>query len=88
MSRPVRVSVAAIRERACEDKARLSDEAAARAVAMRQLQAGSFRGRKAWVYACGWCRGFHITSKYQTGNRPGAVTAENALVTVKTEARA
>lgn len=84
----MRVSAAAIRERACEDKARLSDEAAARAVAMRQLQAGSFRGQKAWVYPCRYCRGYHITSKYQAGNSPGAVTAESALVIARTEGRA
>lgn len=59
---------------------RLANEATARAVAMQALQTGTFRGQKAWVYACRFCRGWHITSKYSAGNRPGAVTAENAFV--------
>jgi hypothetical protein len=68
------------RERSCSDKVRLADEGAARAVAMTALQSGTFRGAKAWVYPCRYCRGFHITSKYGAGNLPGAVTASSTLV--------
>ena len=68
------------KERSCEAKVRLASEAAARALAMSKLQGGTFRGAKAWVYPCAYCRGWHITSKYAAGNRPGAVTAHNAFV--------
>lgn len=68
------------KERSCASKVRLASEAAARALAMPKLQGGTFRGDKAWVYACIYCRGWHITSKYAAGNRPGAVTATDACV--------
>lgn len=67
-------------ERACTDKVRLSDEAAARATAMVWIGSGRFTSAKAWVYACRYCRGWHITSKFGQGNAPGAVTATNALI--------
>lgn len=68
------------RERSCGAKARLASEETARATAMRAIQSGGFRGAKAWVYPCVFCRGWHITSKYAATNRPGAVTATDPCV--------
>lgn len=63
------------RERSCTDKKRLASEAAARALASHLIGIGKFTGKKAWVYPCPHCRGFHITSKFGHDNLPGAVTA-------------
>lgn len=68
------------KERSCLDKARQPDEATARAVAMHMLATGIIKSRKAWVYACIHCRGWHVTT-VAGGNYGGAaVSATNPWV--------
>lgn len=49
-------------EKGCLNKTRLADEATARATAMHMLERGFIKRTKAWVYPCGFCRGWHITT--------------------------
>lgn len=63
----------------CLDKARQPDEATARAIAMHMLEAGLVKSRRAWVYACRFCRGWHVTTTFRPGNG-AAVSATNPWI--------
>lgn len=69
-----------IKERVCLDKRRYADEPAARAVAMHMLQTGRIEGKKAWVYGCEYCRGWHITSRAGGNHLSASVSATNPWV--------
>ena len=69
------------RQKSCESKTRRPDEATARATAMHMIETGVITGKKAWVYRCVFCRGWHITSKGNGANaRAAAVTATDPWV--------
>ncbi len=61
--------------RSCIAKSRLSDEAAARAVAMNMIERGLVPRGRAWVYGCRYCRGWHITTRGAGHHLTAGVTA-------------
>ncbi len=66
--------------RGCLSKSRYSDEPLARAHAMHMLEAGLVTGEKAWVYRCGECAGWHITTRAGGNHLSAWVRADNAWV--------
>lgn len=68
------------KERVCLDKRRYSDEPAARAVAMHMLQTRWVGQKKAWVYGCEHCRGWHITSRGAGNHLAASVSPTNPWV--------
>lgn len=68
------------RVRSCTSKSRFSDEPAARAVAMHMLQSGVIETKRAWVYRCIECRGWHITTRAGGNHLSASVAATNPWV--------
>ena len=66
--------------RSCLSKSRLSDEASARAVAMHMLGQGVWKGKRAWVYRCRECRGWHITTRASGNHLAASVSATDPWV--------
>jgi len=77
---PATMSPADAVVRSCTSKSRFSDEPAARAVAMHMLQTGVIPTRRAWVYRCGECRGWHITSRGAGNHLSASVRADDPWV--------
>lgn len=67
-------------QRGCIDKVRQPDEATARARAMGMLQLGITKSRRAWVYPCRECRGWHITTTVNGNHASASVTATDPYV--------
>ena len=65
----------------CTNKTRRADEPSARGLAQHMIQTGKITGKRAWVYACVHCRGWHVTSHGTGANRLTAhVTADDLYV--------
>ena len=65
----------------CTNKSRRADEAGARGLAQHMIQTGKLTGKRAWVYHCVHCRGWHVTSHSTGATRLTAhVTADDLYV--------
>lgn len=65
----------------CTNKSRRADEAGARGLAQHMIQTGKLTGKRAWVYSCKHCRGWHVTSHSTGATRLTAhVTADDLYV--------
>ena len=69
------------KHRSCLDKKRQPDEATARAVAMHMIATHIVSSKRAWVYSCVHCRGWHVTTTGGGANTYAAsVTATDPWV--------
>lgn len=67
-------------ERSCINKSRQPDEPTARAVAMHLLSSGVSVAKRAWVYPCRECRGWHITTTANGNHLRASVSASDPYV--------
>lgn len=74
------------RLRGCLGKSRAPDEALARAQAMHLLTLPHVKAKRAWVYRCGFCRGWHITTRASGNLHMASVSRDDPWVPPRAEA--
>lgn len=61
-------------DKMCLTKRRFPDEHVARASICEGMQKQRIKAEKLWIYQCPSCRGWHMTSKNNHGDKSPAVT--------------